>query len=94
MRALRELLESFRTTAQTHREAGTYFEELIVQYLRTEPVYRDLYAEVLTWTDYAKREGKDARDTGIALVALTHGGDVHAVQCKLYAPDYKRQRPR
>lgn len=92
MSALRDLLESFRTSAKTHREAGTYFEELIVQYLRHEPAYRDLYREVLSWADWAKQQGVDGRDVGIDLVAVTHAGEVHAVQCKLYAPDYKLQK--
>jgi predicted helicase len=92
MSALRDLLASFRTSAQTNREAGTYFEELIVQYLRNEPSYRDLYREVLSWTEFAKRQGLDARDVGIDLVAETHAHAFHAVQCKLYDADYKLQK--
>lgn len=92
MSALRDLLDSFRQAAQTHREAGTYFEELTVAYLRSEPAYAELYAEVLTYADWAARRGKDARDTGIDLVAETRTGEVHAIQCKLYAPDYVVQK--
>ncbi len=92
MSALQKLLERFRTAAKTNREAGTYFEELIVQYLRHEPAYRDLYREVEPWADFAKRNGLDARDTGIDLVAETVDHDYHAIQCKLYDPDYKLQK--
>ncbi len=92
MSALRDLLESFRKTAQTNREVGTYFEELIVQYLRHEPAYRDLYSDVMTYGAYARGRGLDGRDAGIDLVAVTHGGETHAIQCKLYTPDYKLQK--
>lgn len=89
MSALRDLLESFRKAAKTNREAGTYFEELTLQYFRHEPAYRDLYREVETWADFAKRNGIDARDTGIDLVAETIDHEYHAIQCKLYDADYQ-----
>ena len=35
----------------------------------------------------------DRRDTGIDLVAKTAGtGEIHAIQCKLYAEDYRIQK--
>lgn len=67
----------------TEREKGTYFEELIRTYLRHEATYRDLYSHVWTYADWAKAQGLDARDTGIDLVARTHGTEqCHAIQCK------------
>src|SRR5690606_14546298 len=37
-----------------------------------------------------KERGIDGRDTGIDLVAKTHGTDeYHAIQCKCYAEDYR-----
>lgn len=93
MSALSTLLDSFRTAAVTEREKGTYFEELTLAYLRSEPTYQDLYSEVWTYADWAKAQGLDARDTGIDLVAKTAGTDeIHAIQCKFYAPDYKIQK--
>lgn len=89
MSALQDLLNTYRKTAQTEREKGTYFEELIRVYLRHEPTYRDLYSDVWTWSDWAKLQNIDARDTGIDLVAKTHGTEeFHAIQCKLYAEDH------
>ena len=86
MSALQDLLNTYRKAAQTEREKGTYFEELIRVYLRHEPTYRDLYSDVWTWADWAKQQGIDARDTGIDLVTKTQGTDeFHAIQCKLYA---------
>ncbi|WP_226816690.1 restriction endonuclease [Burkholderia cepacia] len=93
MTALEMLLDAFRQTSVTEREKGTYFEELIVTYLRNEATYRDLYSDVWTYAEWADLQGLDKRDTGIDLVAKTHGtGEFHAIQCKLYAPDYKVQK--
>lgn len=93
MTAFTTLLDNFRTTAVTEREKGTYFEELIVCYLRNEATYRDLYSDVWTYSEWAKQQGLDKRDAGIDLVAKTQGtGEYHAIQCKLYAEDYKLQK--
>jgi len=93
MTPLKTLLDSFRNSAATEREKGTYFEELIFAYLRNEAIYRDLYGDVWTYADWATHQGLDKRDTGIDLVAQTNGtGEFHAIQCKFYAEDYKVQK--
>ncbi len=90
MSALSALLDAYRSAALTEREKGTYFEELICAYLRNEAAYRDRYDKVWTYSDWAKEQGLDGRDTGIDLVARTQGtGEYHAIQCKLYAEDYR-----
>nr|WP_173267156.1 type ISP restriction/modification enzyme [Pseudomonas sp. LM8]AIT41787.1 putative helicase [Pseudomonas sp. LM8] len=93
MSALSALLNTYRSTSVTEREKGTYFEELICAYLRNEATYRDLYDKVWMYGDWAKEQGLDGRDTGIDLVARTQGtGEYHAIQCKLYAEDYRVQK--
>ncbi|MFM0474781.1 DEAD/DEAH box helicase [Paraburkholderia strydomiana] len=93
MTALEKLLDTFRHAAVTEREKGTYFEELIVCYLRNEATYRDLYSDVCTYAEWADLQGLDKRDTGIDLVAKTRGTDeFHAIQCKLFAPNHKVQK--
>ena len=93
MSALQSLLTTYRDASKSEREKGTYFEELILCYLRNEATYRDLYSDVWTYSDWAKLQGLDGRDTGIDLVAKTSGtGEYHAIQCKLYAEDYKLQK--
>ena len=93
MSPLKKLLDSYRNAAATEREKGTYFEELILCYLRNEATYRDLYSDVWTYAEWAGQQGIDKRDTGIDLVAKTAGaGEFHAIQCKLYAEDYRLQR--
>ena len=91
--SLKDILSNFRNAARTEREKGTYFEELIITYLKHEAAYKDLYSQVLTYSEWARKEGKDARDVGIDLVAITNGmNETHAIQCKFYAEDYKVQK--
>lgn len=93
MSALHDLLDTYRDAAVTEREKGTYFEQLTIAYLRNEATYKDLYEQVWTYADWAREQGMDARDTGIDLVARTRGEEeLHAIQCKLYAADYKLQK--
>ena len=93
MTALESLLATFRNAAVSEREKGTYFEELILAYLRNEASYKDLYAKVWTWAEWAPANGFTAKDDGIDLVAEEAGtGAIHAIQCKFYAPDYKLQK--
>ena len=96
MTALNDLLSNYRKTSQSEREKGTYFEELIVSYLRYEATYSDLYSDVWFYSDWAKEHpefGLSSKDTGIDLVAKTSGtNEYHAIQCKCYAEDYKLQK--
>ena len=93
MTPLSQLLDNYRNASVTEREKGTYFEELIVCYLRNEATYRDLYSDVWTYTEWAELQNLDKRDTGIDLVAKTRGtGEYHAIQCKLYAEDHRLQK--
>jgi predicted helicase len=89
---LQSLLNQYRALSKTEREKGTYFEKFIQCYLQNEPSYADLYSDVWMYADWAKAEGLKAHDTGIDLVAKTHTGELHAVQCKLYAEDYRLQK--
>lgn len=93
MTALHKLLGTFRNSSVTEREKGTYFELLTIQYLKNEASYKDLYADVLTYADWAQSQGLPKNDAGIDLVARTRGTDeFHAIQCKFYAEDYRVQK--
>ena len=65
MTALSSLLDHYRQSALSEREKGTYFEELMLCYLRNEATYRDLYSEVWTYGEWAAQQGLDKRDVGI-----------------------------
>lgn len=93
MTALSRLLDTYRTAAASEREKGTYFEELMVCYLRNEATYKDLYSDVWTYADWAELQDLPKNDAGIDLVAKTADtGEFHAIQCKLYAPTYRLQK--
>lgn len=93
MSPLLNLLKILRQNSQTNREHGTYFEDLAIQYFKNEPIYQNLYDEVLTYSSWAEKQGLDKRDTGIDLVAKTQGtNEYHAIQCKFYEPDHKIQK--
>ena len=90
---LHALLEALRASSASEREKGTYFEELILSYLRNEPVYRDLFSRVWRWAEWGPEHGFSAKDDGIDLVAEEQDtGDIHAIQCKFYASDYRLQK--
>ncbi|XDD52549.1 DEAD/DEAH box helicase (plasmid) [Leptospira sp. WS92.C1] len=90
---LDQILQSFGINALTQREKGTYFEELVKAYLKNEPTYKDYYSDVWMYSDWADLQKIDKRDTGIDLVAKTHGTeDYHAIQCKFYSPEYRIQK--
>ncbi|BEH13958.1 hypothetical protein MAALD49_13260 [Marinobacter shengliensis] len=93
MTALQALLAQFRELTLNERDKGTSFENLMVQYFKTEPFYKEQYAEVLSYSDWVSHYGtalgiSTKRDTGIDLVAITSDGEFHAIQCKNYSPDY------
>ena len=92
MSSLKSLLNAYRQKSLTEREKGTYFEELMLCYLRHEASYRNLYQQVWTYAEWAKTQNLDRRDVGIDLVAQTFDGEYHAIQCKLYAEDYRLQK--
>lgn len=92
MTALQRILSQFREMTLTERDKGTSFENLMVQYFKTEPFYKEQYSEVLSYSDWADRYGTNLgistkKDTGIDLVAITTDGEFHAIQCKNYSPD-------
>ncbi|WP_413208519.1 hypothetical protein [Rhodospirillum sp. A1_3_36] len=93
MSDLSSLLQTLGHASMTEREKGTYFEDLITCYLRTEATYRDLYSDIWTYAEWADLQGLDKRDTGIDLVAKTRGTDeIHAIQCKFFDPEARIQK--
>jgi predicted helicase len=89
---LQALLSRYRAVSQSEREKGTYFERLIQCYFTHEASYKDLYAKVWMYADWAREQGLNEQDAGIDLVAQTTTGETHAIQCKLYAADYNLQK--
>lgn len=83
------LITTYRTSAKSEREKGTYFELLCIKYFENEPAYADLFTKVQPYTEWAKEQGLTGKDTGIDLVASDKDGGFCAIQCKLYDANRK-----
>ncbi|WP_218668359.1 DEAD/DEAH box helicase, partial [Rodentibacter trehalosifermentans] len=88
---LSHLLTDYQQHSLSEREKGTYFEDLILLYFKNEPFYSVYYQEILTFKDWIEKYYPElpSNDTGIDLVAVTHSGENHAIQCKCYSPDHR-----
>src|SRR5687768_14021050 len=84
------LLDSYRALADSERMKGSYFEQLIEQYLEHDGVQAPQYTNVWLWRDWPGRNGKP--DTGIDLVAERADGGITAIQCKFYAETHTMQK--
>ena len=82
-----DLLNTYRATAKTEREKGTYFELLCIKYFENEPYYKEAFKRIQTYTEWAKEQGITGKDTGIDLVATDKDDNFCAIQCKFYAAD-------
>ena len=80
-------LDHIRSIAGSEFEKGHLFERLMKAYLIQDPLYRDRFADVWLWAEWAERQPVFAGgDTGIDLVAVERAGGYCAIQCKCYAP--------
>ncbi|MEU6884081.1 DEAD/DEAH box helicase [Streptomyces viridosporus] len=83
-----DVLRAIRNGATGNRDLGTRFEELMVQYLSTDPEWTKQFTRVWMWADWPGAE-HDKRDTGIDLVAQDREtGGFCAIQCKFYEPHH------
>lgn len=80
----KHVLEKYRKYAFSERDKGSRFERLMKAYLLTDPKWMAKFKEVWLWEDFPGRRDLGGGDTGIDLVARTHGGDYWAIQCKCY----------
>ena len=93
MSSIDQLLEKYRTSSETEREKGTYFERLARAFLISDPVQSEEFEQVWAWQDWAPENGFNAKDTGIDLVAKLRNEDgFAAVQAKFYAADTRIQK--
>lgn len=88
--SLDALLETYRSSAATEREKGTYYERLCAAFLTHDPVQAEQYEQVWTWSEWAAENGANGKDVGVDLVAKLRDEDGYAaIQCKFYAADHK-----
>jgi predicted helicase len=95
---LDELMASYRCSALTERDKGTYFERLCAAFLVADPVQAEQYEAVSPWSEWiaqdgaawAAQNGWSGKDVGIDLVAKLRGRDGYAaVQCKFYDQQHR-----
>lgn len=90
MSDFRALLKSFRDAAKSEREKGSYFERIAVDFIKNDPGMAQEYEDAWLFSDWAKTNGVDGRDTGIDAVAkLRDDGGYCAIQCKFYREGHR-----
>ena len=92
--SLRKLLEKYRAGSSSEREKGTYFERLVKVWLENAPTQKAQFSRVLMFSDWAKENRFDQRDTGIDIVAqlAESPSDWCAIQCKFYREGHRIQK--
>lgn len=91
MSTVHEVIEAFRN-APNNAERGTLFENLMIKYLKLDPMMARRYDQVWPWLEWPGRQGRT--DTGIDLVARDRAtGELTAVQCKFYEPQHYLSKP-
>jgi predicted helicase len=80
-----KLLDEIRDVASNSKIKGDLFEQLMLNFFKTEPTYVSQFSNVWLWKDWPDNGGRP--DTGIDLVAENSDGDgFTAIQCKNFSP--------
>lgn len=82
-----KVIDRYRINADSQKDKGTKFENLIKGYLLTAPYYTERFEQVWLWNEFPYRANLGGRDSGIDLVSKTRDGEFWAIQCKCYAED-------
>ncbi|WP_228986765.1 DEAD/DEAH box helicase [Micromonospora sp. DH13] len=83
-----DVIKAIRDRSSSNRDRGTGFEELMLQYLSTDPQWTEQFSRVWMWADWPGT-AHDKRDVGIDLVAQDREtGGYCAIQCKFYEPHH------
>ena len=87
---IEQFLAQIRERAWNTATLGRQFELLVKAFLKTEPLYANLYTDVWMWDECPYVSG---RDTGMDLVARDIHGDFTGIQCKCYRPGTRVEKP-
>ncbi len=90
MTTIQDILTELDSISTDTRHKGDLFENLMRDYLQTEPLYADRFSQVWKWMEWPGRGSMP--DTGIDLVAEERTGGICAIQCKFYAPESSLQK--
>ncbi|MDD9973294.1 MAG: DEAD/DEAH box helicase family protein [Candidatus Poribacteria bacterium] len=88
------VLNYIREKAQSERQKGDLFEQLMQKYFTEDPDYKEQFSEVYLWKQWAELQTEfDGTDIGVDLVAEKQDGEFCAIQCKCYAEDTRVSKP-
>ncbi len=87
------ILEKYREESLSQRQKGNKFEQLIKNYLQTDPLYANQFEKIWLWNEFPARTELGGVDTGIDLVAQLYNGDYWAIQCKFFAEGTTIDKP-
>ncbi len=79
-----DLIVRIKEQSSTTKAAGTRWEQVVVSFLSTDPIYRRRFARVEAFADWVARDATRGtkQDRGVDLIATRHDGKLCAVQCK------------
>lgn len=87
IKSIHDVLDVLASTAQSSREKGDRFENLIKYFLLTDSLWERKFSDVYLWSDWPDRG--NSPDVGIDLVAKDREtGELTAIQCKFYEPNH------
>ena len=93
MSVFQTIIEKYRKISSSQKDKGFRFELLMQRFLTSDPKYSAIIKQVWLWSEFPYRKDFGGKDTGIDLVAMTHGGEYWAVQCKCYDEDSYIDKP-
>lgn len=64
------VLEKFRKESFSERDKGFRFEKLMQAYLKTTPLYSNLFGKVWLWNEFPCKKDFGGKDIGIDLVVI------------------------
>lgn len=80
-----DVLEKMRRESRSTKELGNKFENLMLDFFRTDRYYSNRFLKVYTWRTWPDNDGHP--DTGIDLVAEERDGTLCAIQCKCHSDE-------
>lgn len=81
---INEILSDIRKNAKNTAQKGTKFENVILNYFLTEPVFANQIDHAWLWSDFPCRSEFGGHDIGVDIVFHTSTDEYWAVQCKCY----------
>ena len=85
-----DIVDCIGERSPTSTAAGRRWEEVVVAFLSTDPLYRRRFARVELFEDWATKNEVSKQDRGIDLIAVRHDEGLCAIQCKFTKNLYKK----